>query len=462
MYWSFLLSSDGGLPVRPEAWSGGDTRLARSVARPMVRFLAQETASGLLLLMATAAALIWANSPFSEGYHEFWETEIALAIGSWMPLLLDGHVLSLELVVNDILMVLFFFVVGLEVKTELVTGDLSSPKEAALPALAAVGGMAAPAAIYSLVNIGSDGITGWGVPMATDIAFAVGVLALLGPRIPSRLKLFVLALAIADDVGAILVIAVFYTEGLRFGWLGAAVAGLAVVIVMQRSRVWFTPMYVVVGIFIWYATFRSGVHATIAGVALGLLAPARPLLGIRAFERIEDMFSGDSASSSELRDLSWRIRESVPVTGRLIGLLSPWTSFLIIPIFALGNAGVTLSGDAVAEAAASKVTLGVIVGLVVGKPLGILVTTILATRFTSIELPEGVAPRHVLGAGAVAGIGFTVALFIGSLAFEDPALAEQATIGVLIASVTSAVVGFLILRGARGPAPMPDIHDVKA
>ena len=287
------MSSDGGLPVRTEAWSGGDTRLARRVARPMVRFLAQETASGVLLLLATAAALIWANSPFSEGYHHFWETEIELSIGSWMPLLLDGHPLSFELVVNDILMVLFFFVVGLEIKTELVTGDLSSPKEAALPALAAVGGMIVPAGIYAMINLGGDGISGWGVPMATDIAFAVGVLALLGPRIPSRLKLFLLALAIADDIGAILVIAVFYTEGLQFGWLGAAIAALALVIVMQRSRVWFTPVYVIVGIFIWYATFRSGVHATIAGVALGLLAPARPLLGVRAFERIEDMVSGD-------------------------------------------------------------------------------------------------------------------------------------------------------------------------
>ncbi len=428
----------------------------------MVRFLAQETASGLLLLVATAAALIWANSPFSEGYHRFWETEVELSIGSWVPLMLDGHALSLELVVNDVLMVLFFFVVGLEIKTEMVTGDLSSPKEAALPAVAAIGGMAVPAGIYALINLGGEGISGWGVPMATDIAFAVGVLALLGPRIPSRLKLFLLALAIADDIGAILVIAVFYTEGLQFGWLGASLAGLALVIVMQRSRVWFTPVYVLAGIFIWYAMFRSGVHATIAGVALGLLAPARPLLGSRAFERVEDLFAGDTASSSELRDVSWKIRESVPVTGRLIGLMSPWTSFLIIPIFALANAGVTLSGDAVADAASSRVTLGVIAGLVVGKPLGIWVATMLTTRYTSVELPDGLTSLHVLGAGAVAGIGFTVALFIGALAFEDPAIGEQATIGVLIASVGATLLGFLILRRVPGPAPMPDIHDVKA
>ncbi len=428
----------------------------------MVRFLAQEAASGVLLLLATAAALIWANSPYSEGYHHFWETEIELSVGSWMPLVLDGHPLSLELVVNDILMVLFFFVVGLEIKTELVTGDLSSPKEAVLPAMAAIGGMAVPAGIYALINLGGEGVAGWGVPMATDIAFAVGVLALLGPRIPSRLKLFLLALAIADDIGAILVIAVFYTEGLLFGWLGAAIAGLVFVILMQRSRVWFTPVYVLAGVFIWYATFRSGVHATIAGVALGLLAPARPLLGHRAFERIEDMFSGDIASPSELQDMSWQIRESVPVTGRLIGLMSPWTSFIVIPIFALANAGVTLSGEAVSDAASSRVTLGVIAGLVLGKPLGIWVTTMLATRYTALELPEGLTSLHVLGAGAVAGIGFTVALFIGALAFEDPALGEQATMGVLAASVTATAIGFLILRRIPGPAPMPDMHDVKA
>lgn len=428
----------------------------------MVRFLAQEAASGVLLLLATAAALIWANSPYGEGYHHFWETEIDLSIGAWMPLALDGHPLSLELVVNDVLMVLFFFVVGLEIKSELVTGDLSSPKEAALPAMAAIGGMAVPAGIYALINLGGEGIAGWGVPMATDIAFAVGVLALLGPRIPSRLKLFLLALAIADDVGAILVIAVFYTEGLLFGWLAAAIGGLAFVILMQRSRVWFTPVYVLAGVFIWYATFRSGVHATIAGVALGLMAPARPLLGSRAFERIEDMFSGDRASSAEVRDLSWRMRESVPVTGRLIGLLSPWTSFIIIPIFALANAGVTLSGSAVADAASSRVTLGVIAGLVIGKPLGIWMTTMFATRYTTLELPEGLTPMHVLGAATVAGIGFTVALFIGALAFEDPALGEQATMGVLVASVTATALGFLILRRIPGPDAMPELGEVNA
>ncbi len=428
----------------------------------MVRFLAQETASGLLLLVATAAALIWANSPYSDSYHQFWETELDFAIGSWIPLQHNGHGLSLELVVNDILMVLFFFVVGLEIKTELVTGELSSLKAAALPAVAALGGMIVPAGIYAVINIGGEGFHGWGVPMATDIAFAVGVLALLGPRIPSRLKLFLLALAIADDIGAILVIAVFYSEGLQFGWLGLAIAGLVLVLIMQRNRVWFTPMYAIIGVIIWYATFRSGVHATIAGVALGLLAPARPLLGQRAFEWVEDFMSGDTATSNDLRNAGWKIRESVPVTGRLISVLAPWTSFVIIPIFALANAGVTLSGEAVADAATSRVALGVVAGLVVGKPVGIWLASMLATRFTSVELPPGLTSRHILGAGAVAGIGFTVALFIGALAFEDPAIGEQATMGVLVASVGATLLGFLILRGVPGPAPAPDLEEIKA
>lgn len=428
----------------------------------MVRFLAQETTSGLLLLLATAAALIWANSPWSESYHQFWETEIEVMIGSWTPLILDGHPLTLELVVNDIAMVLFFFVVGLEIKSELVTGDLSSPRDAALPAIGALGGMLVPAGLYALINAGGEGFDGWGVPMATDIAFAVGVLALLGPRIPARLKLFLLALAIADDIGAILVIALFYSEGLQYGWLGLAAGGVVTVILLQRARVWFTPVYVIVGVVIWYATLLSGVHATIAGVALGLLAPARPLLGPRAFERVEDLVSGDSTSHGELRDASWKIRESVPVTGRLIGLISPWTSFLVIPIFALANAGVTLTSEAVSDAATSRVTLGVIIGLVLGKPVGIWLATMLATRFTSVELPPGLTSLQILGAGAVAGIGFTVALFISALAFEDQALGEQATMGVLVASVAATLLGVLILRRVPAPAPIPDIHDVKA
>jgi len=428
----------------------------------MVRFLAQETASGVLLLIATAVALIWANSPWSDTYRQFWDTEVNFAIGNWMPFVHTEHGLSLKLWVNDALMVLFFFVVGLEIKSELAVGDLSNPRDAALPAVAAVGGMVVPAGLYVAINLGGPGVDGWGIPMATDIAFAVGVLALLGPRIPQRLKLFLLALAIADDVGAIIVIAIFYTAERNFTWMALAVGGLILVVLMRRARMWFTPIYALVGFLIWYATFRSGVHATIAGVALGLLAPARPLLGKRLFESVEDVFSGDSATVTATKDANWQIRETVPITSRLLTLLSPWTSFIIIPIFALANAGVTLTGDAVSDALSSRVTLGLIAGLVVGKPLGVWLFTMAAVRFTSAELPPGLTGTHVLGAGAVAGIGFTVALFIGGLAFDDLAIIEQATIGILIASLAAGLVGFFVLRRLPVPKAAPDFEETKA
>ncbi len=437
--------SEGSIQVRKEAWSGGDTRLARAVARPMVRFLAQETASGVLLLVATAAALIWANLPgeLGESYHHFWETHFQLGIGDWK--ILDK---PLEAVVNDALMVLFFFVVGLEIKSELVVGDLREPRVAALPAVAALGGMVVPALIYVAITAGGPGVNGWGVPMATDIAFAVGVLALLGPMVPQRLKLFLLTLAIVDDIGAILVIAVFYTTSIAFDWLSLALGLILLIVALQRFRVWYTPVYALIGIVVWYATFKSGVHATIAGVVLGLLTPARPLLGPRAFENVEDVLSGDRATPSAINDANWQMRESVAVTTRLAGLVSPWTSFVVVPIFALANAGIELSGDKLSAAASSRVTLGIVAGLVVGKTLGVFSFTWAAVRSGFAELPPGVTMKHVAGGGAVAGIGFTVALFIAKLAFvgDDAAILDEAIMGILVASLTATILGWFILR----------------
>ncbi|MDH3300478.1 MAG: Na+/H+ antiporter NhaA [Acidimicrobiia bacterium] len=425
----------------------------------MVRFLAQETASGILLLIATAAALIWANLPgeWGESYHVLWETHVEMNLGSWV--VIDK---SLEAMVNDALMVLFFFVVGLEIKSELVVGDLSSRRVAALPAVAALGGMVAPALIFLMVTAGSEGSNGWGVPMATDIAFAVGVLALLGPSIPQALKLFLLTLAIVDDIGAILVIAAFYTRELKFTWLAAAIALWVLVVVLTRYKVWFTPVYAVIGAVLWYAMFRSGVHATIAGVALGLAAPARPLIGHRRFESVEDILSGETADPAIYRDARWRVRESVAVTNRLILVLSPWTSFVVIPIFALANAGIHLSTDSVSNLWSSPVSLGVVFGLVVGKPLGVTAAVWLALKLNLASLPNGLTMRHVLGGGAVAGIGFTVALFIARLAFVDAAgrptdLLDEAVIGILAASVLASIIGWLILRDAAPQTPIvPD------
>ncbi len=425
----------------------------------MVRFLAQESASGVLLIVATIAALVWRNSPVGDSYVDFWHTMIDIEIG---PFHLEedlGHF------VNDALMVLFFFVVGLEIKSELVVGDLCDPRDAALPAVAALGGMIVPALLYAAFNLSGAGSDGWGIPMATDIAFAVGVISLLGSRVPQRLKLFLLTLAIVDDIGAILVIAVFYTNDLRFDWLGLAVLGVGVMFLMQRARVWYTPLYVVLGVGVWYATFESGVHATIAGVALGLLTPARPLLGERRFEFMEDIVSGDTADPVGTRNATWLLRERVPLTSRFIALLAPWTGFVIVPIFALANAGVPLSGSVIGEALGSSVTWGIVAGLVLGKPVGVSLATFLAVRGGLAELPAGVSMRHIVGAGAVAGIGFTVALFISGLAFEElPEVADQAVIGVLLASVLATVVGFFILGpdDVAGSAEAPDEPGVEA
>jgi NhaA family Na+:H+ antiporter len=438
--------SDGSLKVRHETWSGGETRMARVVARPLVKFLAQETASGVLLLIATAAALVWVNSPFGDSYEHFWHTPLAIQIGDHE--LLD---LSLHGWVNDALMALFFFVVGMEIKLELVSGDLKDPKVATLPAVAALGGMVVPALIYVIINIGGEHPNGWGVPMATDIAFAVGVLALLGPRVPHRLKLFLLTLAIVDDIGAIIVIAVFYTSGLDFFWLGIAAAGIALVLALTHYRVWYSPVYAIIGAGVWFATHESGVHATIAGVVLGLLTPASALLAHhRAFEQVEDILSGETADPASLRNATWQLREVQPVASRLIALISPWTSFFVIPSFALANAGVKLTGDAFSGALGSTVTWGIVLGLVVGKPVGVYLSSRLALQAGWARLPDGLNHRHLLGAGAVAGIGFTVALFISDLAFSpDRAVVDQAVIGILAASLVATTVGWLVLRSVK-------------
>ena len=442
--------AEGALKLREHAWGGSNSRLARRVARPLVGFLRIEAASGLLLLLATAVALIWVNSPIGETYHHLWETEIALRIGDLITISepLEGWV-------NDGLMVIFFFVVGLEIKSELVVGDLRDPRVAALPIIAALGGMVVPAGIFLALNAGTDAVSGWGVPMATDIAFAVGVLTLLGRRAPAQLKLFLLTLAIADDLGAILVIAIFYTDDLSFGWLGLALALLVLVAAMRRFRIWYTPLYVAVGAFVWLAMLESGVHATIAGVALGLLAPARPLLGPRAMESVRDLFMGQSRSEPTVglvRDTAWYARESVSVTSRMTALLSPWTSFVIVPLFALSNAGIELSTDKVGDAVSSPLTWGVILGLVVGKPVGITLFTWLAARSPLADLPPGLNMLHILGGGAVAGIGFTVALFVTRLAFDDAELIDQAVMGILLASLVAALLGWLVL--SVNPAPL--------
>ncbi|MEC8828608.1 MAG: Na+/H+ antiporter NhaA [Actinomycetota bacterium] len=425
--------------LKRPTFAGSDHGLAKFVARPVLRFIDREVAGGVLLLLATTAALIWANSTWADGYNSFWHAEIELVVGPWhLPHLSVGHF------VNDALMALFFFVVGLEIKRELVTGDLRSFRAAALPAIGALGGMVVPAALYFALNTAGEASRGWGITMATDIAFAVGIVALLGARVSPKIKLFLLTLAIVDDIGAIVVIAIFYTSDLSLSWLLIALAGLVGVWLLQRLRVWAIPVYAALGIFIWYATLESGVHATIAGVALGLLTPARPLLNQRDAQQIVDALPSD-ASVAEVRHVSFLAQESVPLTERLENMLHPFTAFLIIPIFALANAGIELSGDKISDAASSNVTLGIVLGLVVGKPLGITLFAWVATRF-GFALPEGVHWPQFVGMGFAAGIGFTVSIFVAGLAFESSAVTDLAKIGILIASLVAAVLALLLMR----------------
>ena len=379
------------------------------------RFLATEVAGGVVLLVAAVVALVWASSPWSEAYADLWHTNLTIG-----PVHED-----LRHWVNDLLMAVFFFVVGLEIKREVVSGDLREPRRAALPALAAVGGMVVPAGLYLLVNAGAPGIDGWGIPMATDIAFALGVLALLGKRVPASLKLFLLALAIVDDLGAIAVIALAYSDDISGSWLALAVGALLAVWLLWRSGVRSLPVHLVLGILTWWFVFESGVHATVAGVALALLVPV------------------DVGDDVEHR-------------------LHPLSGFVIVPIFALANAGVELDPGALDAPGASEVALGVVLGLVVGKTLGITLFAWLAVRLGLAHKPHGASWGQVVGVAAVAGIGFTVSLFVAGLAFDTVELEDAAKLGILAASLLAGVLGWLLIRfsapgrsGRRTPTAQP-------
>ena len=423
-------------------WLRSDRFFARTVAQPINRFLHIEASGGMLLVAAAVIAIVWANSPWSASYDTLWHTEFTLDLG--------GHAITEDLRhwINDGLMTLFFFVIGLEIKQELVSGQLTTLRSAAIPAAGAVGGMVVPALLFTAFNAGGAGGAGWGIPMATDVAFALGVLALLGSRVPAELKVLLLALAIVDDIGAIVVIAAFYSDGIDWQWFAAAATGLAAIAALNRAKVRYLPVYVVIGTAVWLATFESGVHATIAGVALGLLTPATPFLPQVDADRIADELSTDEhVTPIEVRTISFKLRESIPTTQRLQDQLHPWTSYLIVPVFALANAGVPLGTDAVADAASSPVTLGVVVGLVAGKLLGVSGAIALAVKLRVGRLPEGIATRHVIGMAAIAGIGFTVSIFVAGLAYDDPQLADEAKIGVLVASVLAAALGAALLLG---------------
>jgi len=433
-------------PHSSKTWLGKrEPLLARRIGLSMQRFLGIEAAGGILLIFAAIIALIWANSPWSNSYFDLWNTEIHISIGDLISLEHHGHPLTLGEFINDVLMVLFFFVVGLEIKRELVTGELNTKRAAALPAAAAIGGMVVPALIYFGFNQSGDATAGWGIPMATDIAFAVGVVSLLGTRVSTSLKIFLLTLAIVDDIGAIIVIALFYTEKLSVGWLIVAFLVVFVTSLLKAVKIWYMPIYVILGFILWYAIFESGVHATIAGVIMGLLAPARPLLDTDDEVELFKIQKIDEVETRSLRRLAFQIKETVPVTERLENLLHPLTGFIILPLFALANAGVVLSTESIGDAFSSGVTQGIAIGLVVGKIVGVAVFTLLAVKMGLCVLPVGTTPRHIVGIASIAGIGFTVSMFITGLAFDDGALQDEAKIGILFASLIAALIGTFIL-----------------
>jgi len=443
-------------------WLHSDRFFPAHFLRPVLRFTRVEVAGGLVLLAATVVALAWANLPFTDSYDRFWQSSFDIEAG---PLAFHE---TLRGLVNDGLMTIFFFVVGLEIKRELVHGELRDPKTAALPVLAAVGGMVVPAAIYLGFAAGSGAAHGWAIPVATDIAFSLGVLALLGSRVPVGARLFLLTLAIADDIGGIAVIAFAYTEGLHVWWLLGSIATLTAIWAAGRVKVRSFAFYCLAAFSAWFCLLESGVHATLSGVALALLTPAAALYGDEQYRdrarRILGRYETDAAAphGSERVDqaalaLAAIARESVSPLDRLDRALHPWSSFAVVPIFALANAGVRFAGIDLAEAATHPVTLGVASGLVAGKLIGITAFTWLAVRLGWGRLPRATGWRHVVGLSAVAGIGFTVALFIAGLAFSDPLLADQAKLGIFAGSLLAGLVGYLVLRfapanGEQGPA----------
>jgi len=420
---------------------------------PLKRFLHVEAASGVVLLAATAAALLLANSPLRDAYEAFWETKLGWRLGD------GGLILSLQHWINDGLMTVFFFVIGLEVKREMVMGELKDLRRATLPVAAAIGGMIVPAAVYLALQAGAEGARGWGIPMATDIAFVVGCLAVLGPRIPSGLRVLLLSLAIVDDIGAILVIAVGYTDHLDLGALALGILGIGLLLAMMRAGVRNPGLYLIVMFLIWVEFHASGIHATIAGVIFGLLTPAtawvsRSRLG-RIVQRTSGFLHGEGWKKTDeryvaLRDMERATREAISPLEIFETELHPWVAFLIMPVFALANAGVPVRLEAFADPAA----LAVMAGLLLGKPAGVLLFSWLAVKLGIARLPTGVDWKVLAGGGFLAGIGFTMALFIAGLALDGKVL-ESAKVGILAASALCATIGLALLYRFLPPAAAP-------
>ncbi|WP_241249583.1 Na+/H+ antiporter NhaA [Rhodococcus sp. X156] len=417
------------------------------------RFMARESGSAALLLGATMAALVWANLP-GHTYASFWHTATSLQVGSW------SLALDLEHLVNDGAMALFFLVVGLEISRELTVGELRDARTVVVPAVGALGGLVLPALIYLAFEPSGPAAAGWGIPMSTDTAFLLGVLALFGPRCPDQLRLFLLTLAIVDDIGAIVVMAVFYTDHVSVVALLVSAALVAALVVLRQAQVWQLTPYLLVGLGLWLAVYESGVHPTLAGVLVGLLVPAAAV-GPEARKHLP--FYGravlENADPRRVRLATAAARATVSANHRLQDALHPVSAYLVLPLFALANAGVLLSWDALRDAAQSGVTIGIVVALVAGNAVGISLTAGLVLRMGVGTLAGRVRYGHLVGGAMLAGIGFTISLFITGLAFDDQQLRQEAKIGVLVGSLVAAVLGSLVLRVLGERLPLCEVSD---
>ena len=415
-------------------------------------FESLEWSRGAVLLAAAALAMILANSPLGPGYQRVLQTPVGFVIGSF------ARTASLHAWIDDALMVVFFFVIGLEIKREVLVGELSTARKAALPIIAAAGGMLVPAAIYLAINAGGAGQHGWGIPVATDIAFALGVLALVRSRVPAGLKVFLMALAIADDIGAMLVIALAYSSGLNLAWLALALVPLAVLVACNRLRVDSPWPYAVAGLAFWFCFLGSGLHATVAGVIVALTIPASALLPTESFvegarrhiDEIENRhvpgtrMLGDGGESALKRQVGRASRHSLAPLQRMENALAPIADFAVLPLFALANAGVHIAVGG--PGLFTPVGLGVMLGLVLGKQVGVTCAAWLAVRSGVAQLPQGTGWRHIYGAAWLAGIGFTMSMFVANIAFSGPTLADEAKLGVMAASVVAGAGGWIYFR----------------
>jgi len=429
------------------------------LVRPFQAFAARESSGGILLLLATLLALVWANSLWANSYFALWHTTVTLGFGA------NTVAHDLHFWVNDALMALFFFVVGLEIKREFLVGELASPRQAALPIVAALGGVLVPAAIYSVLNVGGPGARGWGIPMATDIAFVIGVMALLGSRVPTSLKVFLTALAIVDDIAAVLVIAIFYTGQISWEALGIAALCLMALVAANRLGVRHPLPYALLGLLLWSAVLQSGVHATIAGVLLAMTIPSRTELNPNAFlhrsravldhfERTaqkEKTVMNDEEQQAVIESLEDSCEQVQPPLHRLEHALHPWVTFFVMPVFALANAGLVFD-ERILTSVVQPIPLGVVLGLLLGKPIGITLASWLAVRLRVGALPDGTTWLQIHGAGWLGGIGFTMSIFVAGLAFKEEALLNMAKLGIFTASFLAGIVGSVLLLRSHLPA----------